>query len=261
MDFEAFLDEIRTSAGYRDQIVYTRTVEPRPARYAEPSEPLSAEARAALAARGIERLYCHQAQALDAVRLGQDVLVATGAASGKSLCYVLPIVELLSRDARARALLLFPAQDQFRGFGESLEAAGLADRLAGVYDGDTPGPLRRRLRDRGRVVFSNPDMVHAALMPQHARWAEFLSNLRLLVLDEVGKEKPSAHTREVYFYIIDERLKWGLPVLVTSNLPLEGEGSLEELMGAAAVSRLIGMCQGNCFELRGEDFRRRKKRP
>jgi len=189
VDFEAFLDEIRTSAGYRDQIVYTRTVEPRPARYAEPSEPLSAEARAALAARGIERLYCHQAQALDAVRLGQDVLVATGAASGKSLCYVLPIVELLSRDARARALLLFPtkalAQDQFRGFGESLEAAGLADRLAGVYDGDTPGPLRRRLRDRGRVVFSNPDMVHAALMPQHARWAEFLSNLRLLVLDEV----------------------------------------------------------------------------
>lgn len=88
-----------------------------------------------------------------------------------------------------------------------------------------------------------------------------LRGVRLLALDDVGKEKPSAHTREVYFYIIDERLKLGLPVLVTSNLPLEGEVSLEDLMGKAVVSRLIGMCQGNCFELRGEDFRRRKRKP
>jgi DNA replication protein DnaC len=88
-----------------------------------------------------------------------------------------------------------------------------------------------------------------------------LRGVRLLVLDDVGKEKPSTHTREVYFYIIDERLKLGLPVLITSNLPVEGPGSLEELMGRAVVSRLIGMCQGNCFELKGEDFRRRKKKP
>ena len=88
-----------------------------------------------------------------------------------------------------------------------------------------------------------------------------LRGAKLLVLDDVGKEKPSAHTREVYFYIIDERLKLGLPVLITSNLPLEGPESLEELMGGATVSRLIGMCQGNCFVLKGDDFRRRKKKP
>ncbi len=88
-----------------------------------------------------------------------------------------------------------------------------------------------------------------------------LRGVKLLVLDDVGKEKPSAHTREVYFYIIDERLKWGLPLLITSNLPLEGQNSLEELMGPATVSRLIGMCQGNCFQLKGDDFRRRKKKP
>jgi DNA replication protein DnaC len=88
-----------------------------------------------------------------------------------------------------------------------------------------------------------------------------LRGVPLLVLDDVGKEKSSPHTREVYFYIIDERLKQGLPVLITSNLPLEGTGSLEELTGASVVSRLIGMCRGGVFELKGADARRREKRP
>jgi DEAD/DEAH box helicase domain-containing protein len=120
---------------------------------------------------------------------GRDVLVATGTASGKSLCYLLPIVEMLAAGPRGRALLLFPTkalcQDQYRAFAAAAEAAGVGDVPAGVFDGDTPSAARRKLRDRGRVIFSNPDMIHSVLMAQHGRWASALAELRLLVLDEL----------------------------------------------------------------------------
>ena len=189
MDFDAFLNEIRSSPEYRDQIVYVREQSAREARYGELAQPLSAAAAAMLKDRGIQRLYCHQAEAIDRVRRGENVLVVTGTASGKTLCYAAPIIEMLLHDPQASALLLFPTkalcQDQFRGFNEALTAAGVSDVLAGVYDGDTPAALRRKLRDQASVIFSNPDMIHAALMPQHARWASFLTRLRVLVLDEL----------------------------------------------------------------------------
>ena len=189
MDVDAFLQDIRSDPNYDGQIVYVREMEARQARYAEPHQPLSRAARAVLDADGIGRLYTHQAEALDAVAAGRDVLVVTGTASGKSLCYLLPIVDMLERSDDATALLLFPTkaltQDQFRGLTRALDAAGLDNDLSGVYDGDTPGRLRRKLRDNARVILSNPDMLHAALMPQHGRWADFLSRLDLLVIDEM----------------------------------------------------------------------------
>jgi len=189
MDFRAFLDELRTSPGHAGRVVHVHETPERPPRFGEPERPLAEPIRAALRERGIQRLYTHQAAALDLVRAGHDVVVATGTASGKSLCYVLPLLEMLQADPAAKALLLFPTkalcQDQFRGFRAALEGVGLSDRLAGVYDGDTPAALRRRLRDGGSVLFSNPDMLHSALLPQHGRWAGFLRCLRLLVLDEL----------------------------------------------------------------------------
>ncbi len=170
-------------------MVYVREVAAREARYGELSAPIGSASQDALHARGIDRLYSHQAAAIEAARDGRDVLVTTGTASGKSLCYLVPIIELLESDPEARVLLLFPtkalSQDQFQGFRRALDAAGMGDVLAGVYDGDTPSPMRRRLRDHARVIFSNPDMVHAALMPQHGRWADYLSRLHLLVIDEL----------------------------------------------------------------------------
>ena len=189
MDVDAFLDDLRRRVEYAGQIVHVRDVPARAAELADPAEPLGPAARQMLAARGIERLYRHQAQAVDAVRDGRNVLVVTGTASGKSLCYQVPLVEQLAGDTRGRALLLFPTkalcQDQFRSFNEALQAAGLTDVAAGVYDGDTPSGTRRRLRDEARAIFTNPDMLHAALMPQHGRWAGFLADLRLIVLDEM----------------------------------------------------------------------------
>jgi DEAD/DEAH box helicase domain-containing protein len=189
MDVDAFLEEIRADPEYADQIVHVHVEPARAAQFAESAPELGAELHKALAALQIERLYCHQAEALSHAQRGNDVVVATSTASGKTLCYALRVLELLQRDGTARALLVFPTkalcQDQFRAFSRLLEATGMGDRLAGVFDGDTPADLRRRLRDKGSVVFTNPDMIHAAMMTQHGRWSEFLSQLQIMVLDEL----------------------------------------------------------------------------
>ncbi len=189
MDVAGFLNDLRSGRAYADQIVYVRENPPREARFAEPERPLSSPVAAVLRSQGFQRLYSHQAEALEHVRAGDDVLVVTGTASGKSLCYVLPLIEMLAADPHSSALLLFPTkaltQDQFRGLARALEVADMPEVLAGVYDGDTPANMRRRLRDRASVVLTNPDMVHAGIMPQHGRWAGFFSRLKLLVVDEL----------------------------------------------------------------------------
>ncbi|MEI6499979.1 MAG: DEAD/DEAH box helicase, partial [Armatimonadota bacterium] len=189
MDFAAFLDEIRSSPGYRGQIVHYARQEPRPARYGSVSPPLTLPCECVLAGLGIEQLYSHQAEGLAAVRRDEDVLLATGTASGKSLVYQLAILELLERNPSARVLMMFPlkalAQDQLLSLQRLLKLAGREEILCGCYDGDTPASMRRKLRDEGRVLLTNPDMLHAGLMPQHTRWAGFLENLELVVLDEI----------------------------------------------------------------------------
>lgn len=189
MDVGALLADLESSASYRGQVAAVHRIPARAARYGGTERPMVPAVERMLAARGIGRLYSHQAEAVDRVSRGENVLLATGTASGKSLGYVIPIVEALTADPSATGLLLFPTkalcQDQFRGFADSLHGAGMERVLAGVYDGDTPAPLRRKLRDQGAVLFSNPDMLHSALMPQHGRWAPFLSRLRYLVVDEL----------------------------------------------------------------------------
>ena len=189
MDVEAFLSEIRRDPEYADQIVHVHEVPGRPARTDGSGGGLDPFVQSVLPELGIDALYSHQAEALRLVNRGSDVLVATATASGKTLCYTLPLAGLLHARSEAVALLVFPTkalcQDQFRSFSALLQKVGLGDRLAGVLDGDTPANLRRRLRDHGSVVFTNPDMLHASIMPQHARWAHFLGQLRLLVFDEL----------------------------------------------------------------------------
>ena len=127
MDFQAFLDQVRAAPGYADQMVHVREVAPRAARYAETTDPLPDPVRAMLAARGIGQLYSHQAEAVDRARRGENVLLSTGTASGKTLGYAIPLIETLTDDPDARALMLFPTkalcQDQFRSFRAALDAA------------------------------------------------------------------------------------------------------------------------------------------
>ena len=189
MNVEGFINEIRQDPRYADQVVHVHKVDPCPPSYAPSDHELSPKMAQTLSAMNIQRLYSHQAEAIRFAEQGHDVLITTGTASGKTLCYTLPLIETLYADPGAKALLLFPTkalcQDQFKGFSTVLEAAGLSDRMAGVFDGDTPSGLRRKLRDHASVIFSNPDMIHAVLMAQHARWAAFLGQLRMIVLDEL----------------------------------------------------------------------------
>lgn len=189
MDFNAFLSEICSSPIYRNQIVYHKVVEARDAVFADTKEPLAESCLKYLAASGIEQLYSHQAEAIDAIRGGKDMLIITGTASGKSLCYQLPLLEMLEQEPDSRALLLHPAkalsQDQFQSFRRALIASEMAESLIGVFDGDTPSPMRRKLRDEASLIYTNPDMLHAALLPQHPKWASFLSKLKYVIVDEL----------------------------------------------------------------------------
>ncbi len=188
MNVEAFLNELRKAKDYADQIVHIHEVPARDALYTD-ADDLPPAIKKILPHINVERLYFHQAEAMQLASEKKDLLVTTGTASGKTLCYALPIIQTLVEDPKAKALLLFPTkalcQDQFKNFSTLLKASGLSHRLAGVFDGDTPPVRRRKLRDYASVIFSNPDMIHASLMPNHPRWAEFLGQLKVLVLDEL----------------------------------------------------------------------------
>jgi DEAD/DEAH box helicase domain-containing protein len=141
-----------------------------------------------LGSRGIERLYTHQLEAIEAVHGGDDVVVVTPTASGKTLCYALPTLQAIAEDASARALFLFPTkalgQDQVTEFGELAASADLSI-ITSTYDGDTPAPIRSTVRAAGQVVVTNPDMLHSAILPHHTKWFQLFEQLQLIVVDEL----------------------------------------------------------------------------
>src|SRR5262245_20662350 len=153
---------------------------------------VDARLRSVLAARGIEQLYSHQAEAVTHALEGRHVVVTTPPASGKTLCYNVPVLNAILRDPSSRALYLFPtkalAQDQLAELHELSSRLSQPDDLdIGVftYDGDTPPDARRAIRGRAHVVLSNPDMIHSGILPHHLRWAKLFENLRYVVIDEL----------------------------------------------------------------------------
>jgi DEAD/DEAH box helicase domain-containing protein len=186
MNFTDYIRRIRANPDYRGQVAHAQEIPPRPARYAEPEEPLHPILEARLRALGIDRLYTHQAAAVDAVRRGEHVMAVTATASGKTLCYNLPAIEAVLRDPRARAFYLFPtkalAQDQLG----KLNDFGLFPTVRfATYDGDTPQEERRYIKRGAHIVLTNPDMLHVGIMPYHTTWAQFFANLRYVVVDEI----------------------------------------------------------------------------
>ncbi|MHB8995178.1 MAG: DEAD/DEAH box helicase [Armatimonadota bacterium] len=186
MNPEALLAEIRAREDYAGQIIHLRERPARGATYAGTEEPLHEAVQQVLDDLGIRRLYSHQARAVDAALSGENVCTVSGTASGKTLTYVLPIMEAIHRRGTSRALLIYPtkalAQDQLR----KLKDFG-AGRLfvADTYDGDTPQPRRRIIKREAQVVLTNPDMLHLGILPYHHTWSEFFRNLDYVVLDEV----------------------------------------------------------------------------
>ncbi|NMB24305.1 MAG: DEAD/DEAH box helicase [Firmicutes bacterium] len=189
MSVERFVQEVLNDSYYRGQAVDIRRLPARPAIYGYPKAELSAELKVALAQMDIEELYSHQATALDVIGQGEHAVIVTSTASGKTLCYNLPVLEMLLKDPNARALYIFPtkalAQDQLQGLLRWQALIPSLSMQAGTYDGDTPRDLRRRLRDSGNVILTNPDMLHGAILPHHPSWGHFFANLRFVVIDEI----------------------------------------------------------------------------
>src|SRR3954469_3057461 len=178
------LDEPSLARG----VVHHAVLPARTAVWHDHPEWLDPRIRSGLAARGVDRLYSHQAQAIEAVRAGNDVVVVTPTASGKTLCYAVPVLQAIADDPSARALFLFPTkalgQDQVAELSELSRAAGL-EVSAATYDGDTPAPIRSTVRAAGQVVVTNPDMLHSAILPHHTKWFQLFEQLQLIVIDEL----------------------------------------------------------------------------
>jgi DEAD/DEAH box helicase domain-containing protein len=177
----------RLSSRYAERITGQFTVLGRSADLRPLPDDLPSRLADALRSRGVRSLYSHQTEAWRAAREGRHIVVATPTASGKSLCYTLPVVAA-AMQAGAKALYLFPtkalAQDQVAELLE-LNAAGNLGLKAATFDGDTPGDARQAIRLNGDIVVSNPDMLHQAILPHHTKWAQFFENLRYVVIDEV----------------------------------------------------------------------------
>ena len=188
MSLQQVLDEIERDPQLARRITHWRHLPVKPGRYARYPTGLDPSLEEALRQRGIERLYSHQALAVEAALRGENVVVVTPTASGKTMGYNLPVLNTLLANPGSRALYLFPtkalAQDQVAELGAMGQALGL--RLeASTYDGDTPRQARPKIRKTAQIVISNPDMLHAGILPHHTRWARFFQGLRYVVLDEI----------------------------------------------------------------------------
>ncbi len=187
-DAASVLAELLTEPSMARGVVHHEVIPARDAIYGDFPDWLDARIAAGLASRGVERPYVHQADAIEAVHAGEDVVVVTPTASGKTLCYALPVLQAIADDPASRALFLFPTkalgQDQVAEFAELSSAAGLRVSAA-TYDGDTPAPIRAAVRSAGQVVVTNPDMLHAAILPHHTKWFQLFEQLKVIVIDEL----------------------------------------------------------------------------
>lgn len=185
---EELFDRILKDPEIAASISHVETIGARDAVYAPFPADLDARLEGSLRARGYRGLYSHQRQAYDLARAGRNIVVVTPTASGKTLCYNLPVVQTLLEKPDARALYLFPtkalSQDQQSELNEVALGGSLPVRIC-TYDGDTPDDLRVAARDSGRIVISNPDMLHTGILPNHAKWIRFFSGLRYVVIDEM----------------------------------------------------------------------------
>ncbi len=188
MNVDQLADKLRMDNLFMENVVRWETMPAKPAVYAPFPEELDSRLHALLEKRGIHQLYSHQAHAVREVLAGHDVVVVTPTASGKTMCYNLPVLDAILKNPDARALYLFPTKalsaDQVSELYELIELAGL-DIKTYTYDGDTPAAARKAVRQAGHIVVTNPDMLHSGILPHHTTWVKLFENLRYIVIDEI----------------------------------------------------------------------------
>lgn len=184
----AICDELTAFLAAEEKIAWSTRFPARAAVLEALPEGLAPELAQALASRGISALYRHQRRAFELARARRDLVVVTPTASGKTLCYNLPVLQTLLEEPEGRALYLFPtkalSQDQQSALNDVM-LAGTVGLAVNTYDGDTPADIRAKARISGRIIISNPDMLHAGILPNHTRWVQFFSNLKYIVVDEL----------------------------------------------------------------------------
>ena len=188
MNVSQLAEQLRRDHMFMKDVTRWEVIPPRPARTAPFPAGLDPRLKPALERRGIHELYIHQARSLEATGRGEDVAVVTPTASGKTMCYNLPVLSAILKDEDARALYLFPTKalsaDQVSELYEMIEEMGV-DIKTYTYDGDTPAAARRAVRQAGHIVVTNPDMLHSGILPHHTKWVKLFENLRYIVIDEI----------------------------------------------------------------------------
>ena len=244
MNLDQLLDGWRASPRRRANIAHWRTEGAVEAEWALLPGGLDPRLAGVLRARGLDRLYSHQAAAFDQVAAGRHTVIVTPTASGKTLCYNLPVLDAILKDDATRALYLFPtkalAQDQAavaRGFVADLGA----EIKSHTYDGDTPASARKLIRTAGHLVLTNPDMLHAGILPHHTKWVRLFESLRFVVIDELHGYRGvfGSHVANVVrrlrricrFYGAD-------PVFILCSATIANPGELAERIVGAPVATI-----------------------
>jgi DEAD/DEAH box helicase domain-containing protein len=229
---EAVLQQLLAEPSLARGVVHHETIPARSAQHADWPGWLAPGIRSGLAGRGIDRPYLHQADAIEAVHAGDDVVVVTPTASGKSLCYAVPILQAIADDPSARALCLFPTkalgQDQVAEMSALALATGLEVSTA-AYDGDTPAPIRSAVRKAGQIVVTNPDMLHSAILPHHTKWFQLFEQLRIIVIDELHTYRGvfGSHVANVIRRLLRLCAHYGSkPVIVCCSATIGNPGEL-----------------------------------
>ncbi len=188
MTLEQLLDVLRTDSDFKKNIAVWRTLPSREPVYADFPAGLDRRLTDALARRGVKQLYSHQAEAVQAAMNNEDLVVVTPTASGKTLCFTIPVLQRILKDPNARALYLFPtkalSQDQLSELYDLIQRLDV-DIKTYTFDGDTPQTARRAIRSAGHIVVTNPDMLHAGILPHHTKWIKLFENLQYVVIDEI----------------------------------------------------------------------------
>lgn len=185
---QELIAEWRLCNQWKENIVHWHTIEEREAQTTNLPSGIHPSLKNGLQKRGVSLLYTHQKSAYEKVMDGKSIVAVTPTASGKTLCYNLPVIQTILNQPTARALYLFPtkalAQDQKTEINEMIEEAGI-NINSYTYDGDTPANIRQKVRKAGHIVITNPDMLHSAILPHHTKWVSLFENLKYVVIDEL----------------------------------------------------------------------------
>lgn len=185
---EELLQEWRETPAFLSNVTRWEVTTAAKGTYHDFPEWLNVKLKEALTGRGINKLYSHQARAVEAAYRGDNLVVVTPTASGKTLCYNLPVINTINEDPHSRALYIFPtkalSQDQVSELKELVGESGI-DLRAHTYDGDTEPGIRQSIRRSGHIVVTNPDMLHSAILPHHTKWIKLFQNLKYIVIDEL----------------------------------------------------------------------------